>query len=162
METALQFLSDYGYLAIYGFLTLGIVGLPVPDELLMAGVGYLTAVGTMKLSYALLISFSGALSGMMLSYLIGHKAGRPLLNRYGKWIGFKAPRIGKMEVWMNKYGPLSIIFGYFIPGFRHVTCYLCGMSRMPLRKYSLFAAIGAMVWCLTFIMAGKLLGHAGH
>ncbi|MNI69097.1 Inner membrane protein YohD [compost metagenome] len=126
----------------------------------MTGVGYLTAAGTMKLPYALLISFAGAMSGMMLSYLIGHKAGRPLLNRYGKWVGLKPQRIAKVEGWMHKYGLLTITFGYFIPGFRHVTCYLCGISRMPLRRYCLFAAIGAFVWCLVFIMAGKILGHA--
>lgn len=73
MSTMLQFLSDYGYLAIYGLLTLGIVGLPVPDELLMTTVGYLTTIGTMKFPYALFFSFAGAMSGMMISYWIGKK-----------------------------------------------------------------------------------------
>ncbi|WP_042198949.1 DedA family protein [Paenibacillus camerounensis] len=160
MDNVMLFLTEYGYTAIYGLLALGIIGLPVPDELLMTGVGYLTAIGTLKLPYALLFSFMGALSGMMISYLIGRKAGRPLLDRYGKWVGLKPQRIAKVEGWMNRYGRLSLIFGYFIPGFRHVTCYMCGISRMPLRKYSLFAAIGALVWCLFFIITGKILGHA--
>lgn len=162
MNAALQFLSDYGYAAVYGMLTLGIVGLPIPDEILMTGVGYLTSIGTMKLSYAILFSFAGAMSGMMISYAIGHKAGRPLLDRYGKWVGLKPQRIAKVEGWMNKYGPISIVVGYFIPGFRHVTCYMCGISRMPLRKYVLFASVGALVWCVIFIMMGRILGHANH
>ncbi len=162
MSTMLQFLSDYGYLAIYGLLNLGIVGLPVPDELLMTTVGYLTTIGTMKFPYALFFSFAGAMSGMMISYWIGKKAGRPFLNRYGKWVGLKPHRIAKAEQWMNKYGPLSIMFGYFIPGFRHVTCYLCGITKMPLRKYSLFASLGALFWCLIFILIGRVLGYANN
>ncbi|GGO06225.1 DedA family protein [Saccharibacillus kuerlensis] len=160
METALQFLSDYGYAAIYGLLTLGIVGLPVPDELLMMSVGYLTRIGTMYLPYALLCSFAGAMSGMMLSYVIGKKAGRPLLDRYGRWVGLKPNRIARVEKWMNKFGTISIVFGYFIPGFRHVTCYMCGISQMPLRKYVFFAALGALIWCTVFIFSGRLLAHA--
>ncbi|NGZ77783.1 DedA family protein [Saccharibacillus alkalitolerans] len=162
MDAALNFLSDYGYMAVYTLLTLGIVGLPVPDEVLMTSVGYLTSIGTMKLPYALLFSFAGALSGMMISYAIGRQAGRPLLNRYGKWIGLKPSRIARVEGWMSKYGPVSIMFGYFIPGFRHVTCYLCGIGRMSLRKYTLFASIGALLWCTIFIMIGRVLGHASH
>lgn len=160
MASALQFLSDYGYVAILFLLTLGIVGLPIPDELLMTAVGYLTLIGTMKLPYALFFSFVGALSGMLISYLIGKRAGRPFLDRFGRWVGLKQHRIAKVERWMNKYGPFSIVIGYFIPGLRHVTCYLCGISRMPLRKYCLFASIGAFVWCLIFIMAGRILGFA--
>ncbi len=162
MDTVLRFLGDYGYGAVYGLLTLGIVGLPVPDELLMTAVGYLTLIGTMKLPYAILFSFAGAMSGMMISYAIGRRAGRPLLDRYGKWVGFKPHRIAKVEGWMSKYGPLSIVIGYFIPGFRHVTCYLCGIGRMPLRRYGVFASIGALFWCLIFIFAGRILGHASY
>lgn len=160
MDTILNFLSNYGYLALYGLLTLGIIGLPVPDELLMTTVGYLTSIGTMNLSISLIISFCGAVSGMMLSYFIGKKAGRPFLARYGKWVGLKPSRIAKVEEWMNKYGTFSIIIGYFIPGFRHVTCYLCGITGMSFRKYSLFASIGALIWCLVFILMGRFLGSA--
>lgn len=162
MDTVLQFLSDYGYTAIFGLLTLGIIGLPIPDELLMIGVGYLTTIGTMKLSYPLLISIFGAMSGMLISYLIGKKAGRPVLDRYGKWVGLKPERIAKVENWMNKYGPFSIVIGYFIPGFRHVTCYMCGISSMPISKYTLFTGIGAIVWCVTFIITGRMVGYVGN
>ncbi|WP_033541230.1 DedA family protein [Planococcus sp. CAU13] len=159
METILPFLSDYGYAAIYMLLTLGIIGLPIPDEVLMTTVGYLTSIGTMKFSYALFFSFTGAMSGMILSYFIGKKAGRPFLERYGKWVGLKPSRIAKAEKWMNKYGPISIVIGYFIPGIRHITCYLSGISRMSFNKYIIYSSIGALIWCLIFIVTGRVLGH---
>ena len=60
---------------------------------------------------------------MIISYFIGRKAGRPFINKFGKWVGLKEKRMEKVDRWMKKYGPYTIILGYFIPGIRHVTCY---------------------------------------
>lgn len=46
----------------------------------------------------------------------------------------------KVEKWMKKYGPYSLILGYFIPGVRHVTCYFSGIGKMDLKTYVAFAA----------------------
>lgn len=158
MEFVQQFITDYGYLAIFLMLVLGIIGLPIPDEVMMTVVGYFTNIHVLNYELAILVSFAGALSGMLISYIIGKKAGRPFIEKYGKWIGLKEKRIRKVEKWMEKYGSYSLIFGYFIPGFRHITCYLSGISKMNLKTYMLSAAIGAFLWCFTFITIGKGIG----
>ncbi|ASS69992.1 MULTISPECIES: DedA family protein [Bacillus] len=158
MELIQQIIADYGYVAIFLMLVLGIVGLPIPDEIMMTIVGYFTNIDVLNYPLAIIISFFGAMLGMMISYLIGRKAGRPFIDKYGKWVGLKEKRMLKVEIWMKKYGPYSLIIGYFIPGIRHLTCYFSGIGKMELKTYISFAAIGAFLWCFIFITIGRLIG----
>lgn len=158
MELVQQVIADYGYLAIFLMLVLGIIGLPIPDEVMMTIVGYFTNIQVLNYEIAVLVSFVGALLGMLISYMIGKKVGRPFIDKYGKWIGLKKKRMIKVEKWMEKYGFYSIVFGYFIPGIRHITCYLSGIIKVKLKTYILFAAIGAFLWCFIFITIGRSIG----
>ncbi|WHY30128.1 DedA family protein [Bacillus wiedmannii] len=158
MELVQRVIEDYGYLAIFLMLLLGIIGVPIPDEVMMTVVGYFTNIHVLNYELAILVSFVGALLGMVISYMIGKKAGRPFIDKYGKWIGLKEKRMDKVSKWMEKYGPYSLIFGYFIPGVRHITCYLSGVSKMKLKTYIVFASIGAFLWCFIFITIGRVIG----
>lgn len=159
MNEALNFIKDYGYLALYLLLALGIIGIPVPDETLMLTVGGLSVHGHFTFSKVLIVSFLGSMTGMTISYLVGRHLGSGLLQRYGKWIHLTPDRIAKAEVWFHKYGGLSIVFGYFIPGIRHVTCYLAGVTRVKFVKYLGFASLGAFIWCLVFVTLGRFVGN---
>lgn len=103
MELVQQLISDYGYIAIFLMLTLGIIGLPIPDEVMMTLVGYFAHINVLNYGLSILISFIGALLGMIISYFIGRKAGRPFINKFGKWVGLKEKRMAKVDRWMKKY-----------------------------------------------------------
>jgi len=99
---AIAFLQDiiiqYGYVAIFFCLTLGIIGLPVPDEILMTIVGYLSSLGLLLFPVSLVVSFLGAMTGMLCSYALGRKFGKPLLWKYGKWIKLTTKRLEKRRL----------------------------------------------------------------
>lgn len=158
MELAKEVISQYGYFAIYGLLALGVVGMPIPDEVLMTFVGYLASISVLNYCVSIVVCFGGAFTGGLLSYTIGRKAGRPLFNKYGKWIGINAKRFSRVESWFLKYGSWSIILGYFIPGVRNLMCCFSGMSRMAMSRYILVSGIGAFVWCVVFISIGFYVG----
>ena len=158
MATVESLIINYGYFALYGMLALGIIGLPVPDEVLMTFVGYLTSTHVMNYPLALMISICGSVTGMFVSYTIGSKIGQPFLLKYGKWLKLTPKRIHKVESWFNRYGMWTINIAYFIPGFRHITSYIAGTSGMNKMKYMLFATTGAVIWCFTFLLIGKLVG----
>lgn len=163
MEQLLVLIDQYGYIALYGLLALGIVGIPVPDEILMTTVGSLTVGEAPLLTFTgtLLVSFSGAMTGMMVSYFLGNKVGKPFLYRYGKWIKLTPERLAVAEKWFKKYGLWAVSFGYYIPGLRHFTCYLAGVSNVSLWRYLLFAGTGALIWCSSFLTLGHFIGvHA--
>nr|WP_240159709.1 DedA family protein [Paenibacillus aceris] len=140
-------------------LSAGIVGVPIPDETLMAFVGSLTAPGgPFEYAPTLMVIYAGTMTGMIVSYLIGHRVGKPFLHRYGKWIKLTPGRIERAEGWFHKYGLWTVFFGYFVPGVRHFTCYLSGVSGVKFYKYMLYAGTGALLWCTTFLTLGHFIG----
>ncbi|MEV2910604.1 DedA family protein [Paenibacillus larvae] len=159
-ETVFSLLADYGYYALYSLLALGIIGLPIPDETLMAFVGSMTMHGgPMNFWASLAVAYAGTMTGMTISYTVGRKVGKPFLYKYGKWMKLTPARLQKAENWFRKYGLWTVGFGYFVPGVRHFTCYLAGMSGVKWWKYLLYAGSGALVWCVTFLLLGRWIGR---
>jgi membrane protein DedA with SNARE-associated domain len=160
VDYLLQLIDQYGYIALYALLALGIVGIPVPDEILMTTVGSLTVGEEPLLSYStsFAVCYAGTMTGMIVSYTLGRKVGKPFLYRFGKWVKLTPERLLVAEGWFQRYGLWAVAFGYYVPGFRHFTCYLAGVSNVKLWRYLLFAGSGAFVWVATFISLGHVIG----
>lgn len=150
------FLMKYGYVGIFLALALGVVGLPIPDELLMTYVGYAVSRGVLQMPFALLSAFLGATAGISISYFIGLKWGLPLLLKVGPYLHITPKKIGSTQKLFAKYGSYLLFAGYFLPGMRHIAAYLAGMAFMDFRRFAVFAYTGALLWSLAFL----LLGHA--
>jgi len=151
-------IARYGYIGIFSALALGIVGLPVPDEVLLTYVGYKVLQGKMIYLLALLSAFLGTTTGITISYVIGLKLGLPFLKKFGPKIHISHERIEYTQNLFKKYGNVVLIIGYFIPGIRHLTAYIAGISHMDFRKFIIFAYTGAFLWSITFISLGHELG----
>ncbi len=155
----MSYIAQYGYLAMFGLLALGFMGIPVPDETLVVTFGGLTAEGHFVFWIALLMTFLGSMTGMILSYTLGRVVGTPLLHKFGKWIFITPSRLETTERWFARYGNWSVLFGYFVPGLRQLTSYLSGVYRLPIHVYLIYASIGAAIWCSVFMALGATVGH---
>lgn len=158
MEFMDNFINQYGYLAIFLLLSLGIIGLPIPDEILMMFIGYMSQEGGLNFTLSIILSFLGSSTGMIISYLIGNKFGKPIILKYGKWVGLNNKRFIKVERWFQRFGPWTIIIGYYVPGIRHLTSYISGITQMKFKTYLAFACFGALTWVLVFISIGYFVG----
>ncbi|MDN4081275.1 DedA family protein [Paenibacillus polymyxa] len=158
VDTLAYFVTQYGYISITLLLAGGILGLPVPDEALMTFVGYLVSKNMMNYILAILFSFVGSVAGMVISYQLGSKVGFVVINKYGKWIGLTPKRFAKVKNWFDKYGDWAIVFSYFIPGVRHVSGYVGGITKMPFQRYVFVCTIVAVVWSAIFITIGFYVG----
>lgn len=159
MEQYLDYIiSHYGYFGIFGALSLGIVGLPIPDETLLTYAGYSAFKGDLNYVLTAVIAFLGSVTGITLSYGIGNKLGLPFLKKFGPKIHINEERIDRTQNMFKKYGNFLLFIGYFIPGVRHLTAYIAGISGLNIRKFMAFAYSGALVWVLTFISLGHELG----
>lgn len=160
MEQYLDYMiSHYGYFGIFGALVLGIVGLPIPDETLLTYAGYSVYEGELNYILTVLIAFLGSATGITLSYGIGYKLGLPFLKKLGPKIHITQERTDRTRKLFKKYGNALIFIGYFIPGVRHLTAYIAGISNLEFPKFMVFAYSGAFVWTLTFISLGHELGE---
>lgn len=151
-------LQQFGYIGIFLFLVLGIVGLPLPDEIMMTFLGYLTTIGQLDLLGTYLSALSGSICGITISYFLGLKLGYPFLKQYGSKIWITPRRLRISRRLFRKYGNGLLFFGYFIPGVRHITAYLAGISKEKFPRFAMYAYTGAVVWCATFIGLGHFLG----
>ncbi|MDX8045291.1 DedA family protein [Gracilibacillus sp. S3-1-1] len=159
MEVLGGFIESYGYIAIFVVLVLGIVGLPIPDEVLLTYVGYNIFIGRMTWSSSLSAALAGSIIGITISYYLGIKLGLPFLKRYGPKIHISEKRIDTASSYFSKYGSWFLTFGYYLPGIRHITAYTAGISRYKFGRFALFAYLGAIIWVLSFLLLGVLLGN---
>lgn len=157
-QSLIDFLQQYGYIGIFLFLVLGIVGLPLPDEIMMTFIGYLASIDSLNLYLTYLSALLGSASGITISYILGQRLGYPFLKKYGKKFFITRRRLLISQLLFRKYGNWLLFIGYFIPGVRHVTAYLAGIAKMSFYRFAIYAYLGAIVWCATFIGLGYILG----
>ena len=131
-------LNQFGYIVLYILLTLELMALPFPGELLMTYCGFLVFKGNLNYIVSIIFSTAGVITGITISYFIGKKLGINTFYRYG-------------------YGLL--IIACFIPGIRHITGYFSGITKMPYKKFAINSYLGAVIWSTTFISLGKVFGY---
>jgi len=157
-DMVLDFVTNYGYYALFITLVLGIVGIPLPDEILMTYCGYLVSAGVLTFSGTMLTAVAGSITGITLSYWAGRRFGQPLVERFGRRFGLTPERLDKVHAWYARFGKFVLIVGYFVPGIRHVTALTAGMGKMPFLAFAVYAYAGAVIWSLTFVGLGNALG----
>jgi membrane protein DedA with SNARE-associated domain len=158
-QNVLAWITQYGYLAIFSLLVLGIVGLPVPDETLLTFTGYLVFKDHLSLPLAYATALAGSISGITISFWLGRTFGLKLIHRYGRYLRITEEHLQKAHAFFERAGHWSLTFGYFVPGVRHFTAYAAGMSELEPPRFAAFAYAGAALWVGTFITLGYLLGE---
>jgi membrane protein DedA with SNARE-associated domain len=158
-SSVLQWVAHYGYFAIYGLLVFGIIGLPVPDEFLLAGCGFLVFQGHLRLVPTFASALAGSMSGITGSYIIGRTLGWKFLHsRLGRFLHIKDELILRVHDWFDRIGHWALLIGYFIPGVRHFTAIVAGTSKLEPRSFAAFAYTGALAWVSTFLFIGYHFG----
>lgn len=159
MDKILHLLSTYGYVGIFASLMAGIIGLPVPDETILVFAGYLIFTGYFQPLPTFASAFLGACCGITVSYFLGRSAGAYLLSRYGSKLHLDPEKLERVHIWFQRLGKWTLFFGYFIMGVRHLTALVAGSSRLQSRVFALFAYSGVLLWTLSFLGVGYMLGE---
>ncbi len=152
----LGWISRYGLQFIFGAQVLGIVGLPMPDELMLTMAGTLVRAGRLPLLGTLVAAQGGALVGITVSYLAGRYIGLAALR---KIVHIPDDLLRRVEHWFHRAGGWLLTFGYFIPGVRHVTAIAAGSSGLGYGTFAAFAYPGGILWSSFFVTAGYVLGE---
>ena len=159
-EVILQWVAHHAYGGIFFLLMFGIIGLPVPDELLLTYLGYLAFRGDVQLVPAIASAFLGTTCGISTSYVLGRTLGLSILHKYGSFLHVTPERLLFVHNWFERIGKWTLTFGYFVPGVRHLTAYVAGTAELEPPRFALFAYTGGVFWVLTFVSLGYFLGDA--
>ncbi|WP_447975480.1 DedA family protein [Nitrospira sp. Kam-Ns4a] len=152
-------LTEYGYAGLFALLVLGIVGLPVPDETLLTFAGYLVFKQTLTFPATLAAAFLGTTCGITLSYGIGWGVSPAAVRKFGSFFRITPAHLDRVQTWYRRHGKYALVFGYFVPGVRHLVAFVAGSARLPWPLFALFAYAGGLVWATTFIVLGYGFGE---
>src|SRR5262245_11239351 len=158
-EIAIQWITHHGYAGIFSLLVFGIVGLPVPDEWLLTFSGYLIFKHTLLFLPTFGAAFLGSACGITVSYTLGRIFDTYVLEKYGRFFHMTPQRLERVHSWFERRGRWTLLVGYFIPGVRHLTGYVAGVSELSFPNFALFAYTGAFCWAAVFITLGYALGE---
>jgi membrane-associated protein len=158
LESIAPYIQNFGYLAVIVILFCGIVGIPAPEETFMLFIGVLCANHQLNYCFTLGSAFAGVMVGSITSYWIGKIIGKPLINKYGKYIKITPERWDKVEQKFRNHGSVSILFGFYVPGLRQFVPYIAGTSQYPFPYYLILTFLGSTIWVTTFITLGYFVG----
>ena len=162
IDGLLHTLLDLGYPGIVVLMAMESSILPVPSELVMPPAGYWAAKGQMSFPVALICGVVGSVIGALANYYGAQLIGRPLIQRYGRYVLLSEKNLLRSERFFAQHGEISTLIGRLFPVIRHLISIPAGLHRMPLPKFILYTTAGATVWCAILTWIGYFLGqHEG-
>lgn len=151
-------LNHYGYLAVGGLVLLEDFGVPVPGETVLILASVYAGAGRLSIWLVALIGFLGAVLGDNIGFAIGHFGGRPLIERWGRYILLTPERLDKATAFFERRGGSIIIIARFVEGLRQANGIVAGTTGMHWARFLLFNSIGAALWVGVWSSVGYFSG----
>ena len=139
----MQFVLDWGYLGVFVMMMFESTAVPIPAEVVIPPAAYWASQGRFNLPAIVVVATLGSWAGSALSYWIAWKLGRPLVERYGRYVLLSKHKIDAADQWFDAYGAGGIFVARLLPGIRHVISIPAGMFKMNFRTFSIMTVIGA-------------------
>jgi len=161
-KTIFDSISPYGEVVTWLFIfaeTGLLVGFFLPGDSLLFTAGVLAGQGRLELWLLLPGVFVAAFLGSELGYYIGRRVGPPLFRRPDSRL-FKQEYVERTHEFFDRHGPKAVVLARFVPVVRTFTPVMAGVGRMDRRLYTIYNAVGALLWAIGVTMLGYILGNA--
>ena len=155
----INIISSLGYPGVVILMALESVCVPIPSEIIMPFSGYLVFIERFSLWSVIFWGTIGNLIGSIIAYFIGLYGGRPLIEKYGRYLLISRHDLERAQRWFEKYGAFSIFFSRLLPVVRTFISLPAGIARMPFGKFSLYTFAGSLPWSFILTYIGLLTGE---
>jgi membrane protein DedA with SNARE-associated domain len=152
-------IAAMGYGGIALLMAIESACIPLPSELIMPFAGYLVSTGTMKLAWVATAGAIGCNLGSLIAYEIGSYGGRPLVEKYGRWIFMGQREMAWADYFFLRWGYLAVLIGRVLPVIRTFIALPAGIARMPRGRFHIYTFLGSWPWCLALAWFGMKLGQ---
>ncbi len=149
-----------GYAGIVALMGIESACIPLPSEIIMPFAGYLVYLKHRDLFWTATAGPVGCNLGSVVAYWIGAKGGRPLVERYGRWVLMSKHDLDRMTNFFTKYGSITVLLGRLLPVVRTFIAFPAGIARMPQLRFHIYTFVGSWPWCLVLAYAGMKLGQS--
>lgn len=148
-----------GYLGVSLLMAIESANIPLPSEVIMPFSGFLVSMGRFSLFWVAIAGGVGCLVGSLFSYWIGAVGGRPLIEKYGKYILISHHDLDLTDRWFKKYGDVTVFVGRLLPVVRTFISFPAGISRTNLLRFSIYTFVGSVIWSYFLAWIGFKLGE---
>ena len=152
-------ISTLGYSGVVLLMAIESACIPLPSEIIMPFSGYLVSTGQMNIWLVGLAGAVGCVLGSLVAYWVGSKGGRPLIEKYGRYVLVSPHDLDLADRWFANYGELIVFVSRLLPAIRTFIAFPAGVARMNLKRFVIYTFAGSLPWCLGLAYIGQKLGE---
>ncbi|NLC48578.1 MAG: DedA family protein [Tenericutes bacterium] len=163
-ELIISIMNVYGYLGIFLLIMIENLFPPIPSEVILTFGGFMTTSSNITITGVIIASTLGSVIGAFMLYYIGKILNKERLikivtSKYGKLLRVKPKDIESADKWFDTKGYKTVFYCRFIPIVRSLISIPAGMSEMPIKKFTLYTALGSVMWNSILVLIGVYAGE---
>ena len=152
-------IATLGYGGIVLLMAIESACIPLPSEIIMPFSGYLVYKGDFNLWLVGIAGAVGCVIGSLIAYWVGMYGGRPLIEKYGRYLLVSKHDLDLADRWFDRFGEIIVFVSRLLPAIRTFIAFPAGVARMNLKKFVIYTFAGSLPWCLGLAYAGQKLGE---
>jgi membrane protein DedA with SNARE-associated domain len=132
--------------------------IPIPSEVIMPFAGAQLAHSQMDLIWLATLASLASNLGSIPAYLVGTRGGRPMVERYGRYLLLSRRDLDLADRFFARYGSIAVLIGRMLPIVRTFIAFPAGVARMNQMRFHIYTFIGSWPWCYALAYVGMKLG----
>src|SRR6267142_249010 len=152
-------ISRLGYAGVVLLMAIESACIPLPSEIIMPFSGYLVYTGRFNLWLVGVAGAFGCVVGSLVAYWVGMYGGRPLIEKYGRYVLVSPHDLDMADRWFERFGEVIVFASRLLPAVRTFIAFPAGVARMNLKKFVIYTFAGSLPWCIGLAYVGQRLGE---
>lgn len=167
VEKVLVFLSlfiintikNMGYAGIILLMGIESACIPLPSEVILPFSGYLVSQGVFNLWLVALMGAVGCVLGSLVAYYVGAWGGRPLVEKYGRYVLVSHHDLDLADRWFSRYGEITVFVARLLPVVRTFIAFPAGVAKMRMSTFIVYTFVGSFIWSAVLAWIGMRMGQ---
>jgi membrane protein DedA with SNARE-associated domain len=152
-------IARLGYAGVVLLMAIESACIPLPSEIIMPFSGYLVYTGRFNLWAVGVAGAFGCVVGSLVAYWVGMYGGRPLIEKYGRYVLVSSHDLDMADRWFARFGEVIVFASRLLPAVRTFIAFPAGVARMNLKKFIIYTFAGSLPWCIGLAYVGQRLGE---
>jgi membrane protein DedA with SNARE-associated domain len=151
-------ISSGGYTMVVLLMAIQSACIPIPSEVIMPLAGYALAHTQVQLILLATLASLASNLGSIPAYWVGARGGRPMVERYGRYLLLSKRDLDMADKFFSRYGSITVLVGRMLPIVRTFIAFPAGIARMNQVRFHIYTFVGSFPWCYVLAYIGMKLG----
>lgn len=152
-------IARLGYAGVVLLMAIESACIPLPSEIIMPFSGYLVSRGEFNLWLVGVAGAFGCVVGSLVAYWVGMYGGRPLVEKYGRYLLVSSHDLDLADRWFDRFGEVIVFASRLLPAVRTFIAFPAGVALMNIKKFVIYTFAGSLPWCIGLAYVGQRLGE---